>query len=92
MSDVERDGDRFIVDAGVLARAFDLSPEATRSRMQGGEIASVCETGEGDDAGRWRLTFRHRGRALRLVVDASGQVLSKSTFPTGGPMAATPTR
>lgn len=83
MSDVERNGDRFIVDARVLADAFGLSPEETRTRMQGGQIASLCEQGQDKDAGRWRLTFRHQGRALRLTVDADGKIISKSTYPVG---------
>ncbi|SFD31962.1 DUF6522 family protein [Tropicimonas isoalkanivorans] len=92
MTDVVRHRDQFIVDAQMLARAFDLSVEETRNRMQGGQIASLCETGEGEDAGRWRLTFRHQGRALRLIVDTRGAILSKSTFPVGHPNIATRTR
>ena len=83
MSDVERDGDRFVVDARVLAKAFDLSLEETRARMRDGLIASSCESGEGEDAGRWRLTFRHQGHVLRLVVDAHGEIRSRSTYPVG---------
>lgn len=92
MSEVERSGDGFIVDAQVLAKAFDLSPEETRARMQGGQIVSLCESGEDEDAGRWRLTFRHQGRALRLIVDADGEILSRSTFPAGHPSPATRTQ
>lgn len=83
MSDVERNGEQFIVDAQVLATAFYLSLKETRVRMQNGQIVSLCEAGEGEDAGRWRLTFRHAGRALRLTVDAHGEVLNKSTYPVG---------
>lgn len=89
MSDVERDGDQFIVDAQVLAKAFALSSEEARARMQGGQIASLCEEGKGEDEGRWRLTFRHQGRALRFVVDADGEILSRSTYPVGHPKTST---
>jgi hypothetical protein len=92
MSDVERDGDQFVVDARVLAKAFDLSLEETRARMRDGLIASSCESGEGEDAGRWRLTFRHQGHVLRLVVDSHGEILSRSTYPVGHSSAPARTR
>ena len=88
MSEVERDGDQFIVDAKLLAKAFGLSDAETRARLQGGQIASVCEAGEGADAALWRLTFRHQGRALRMIVDAEGKILSNGTAPIGHPNAA----
>ncbi|MEQ8868816.1 MAG: DUF6522 family protein [Silicimonas sp.] len=85
MSDIEKNGDRFTVDAHVLSETFDLSLEETKGKMRGGHIVSLCESGEGEDAGLWRLTFRYQGRALRLTVDADGNTLSRSTFPVGGP-------
>ncbi len=88
MSEVERNGGQFIVDAKVIAKAFGLSDAETRARLQGGQIASVCEAGEGADAGLWRLTFRHQGRALRMIVDAEGKILSNGTAPIGHPNAA----
>ena len=92
MSRVERNGDQFIVDAQMIAKAFDLSAEETRIRMQDGQIKSLCEAGEGEDANRWRLTFRHQGRALRVIVDTQGAILSTSTFPVGHPNIATRTK
>ncbi|WP_417727712.1 DUF6522 family protein [Roseovarius sp.] len=92
MSCVERNGDQFIVDARELAKAFDLTADETRIRMQAGQIAALCECGEGDDSGRWRLTFRHQGRALRMIVDTHGEILSKSTFPVGHPNVVTRTQ
>lgn len=92
MSGVERDGDRFVLEAQVVARAFGLSPEETRRRMREGQITSLCEAGEEEHAGRWRLTFRHQGRALRLVVDEKGEILNRSTFPIGAPRAPTRAR
>lgn len=92
MSRVERNGDQFIVDAQMIAKAFDLSAEETRIRMQDGQIKSLCEAGEGEDANRGRLTFRHQGRALRVIVDTHGAILSTSTFPVGHPNIATRTK
>ena len=51
--------------------------------MRAGDVTSLCEKGEGDDDGRFRLIFRHDGKALRLTVDAEGRVLSRATYPAG---------
>lgn len=76
--DVTRSGETFVVDAAVLADAFGLPEDAVRKAMADGRINSRCEMGMGEDAGRWRLTFRHGGRTLRLVVNAEGTVLARS--------------
>jgi len=78
---IDRKEGRFIVDAAVLARAFSLSQTEIRVRMREGVITSRCETGADEDAGRFRLTFYHRDRACRLIVDETGKVLTRATFP-----------
>ena len=83
MSDVERSGQGFVVDASILARAFGLPAETVRAMMRDGGITSRCEAGMGEDAGRWRLTFFHAGRTCRLTVDGSGKILKQSTFAAG---------
>lgn len=83
MSGVERDGDGFVVDAALLGAAFGRPAEEIRSLMQEGRLTSRCEAGSGADAGRWRLTFYHGGRAVRLVVDEGGSILGRSSFPVG---------
>ncbi len=83
MSDVERDGDEFVVDLTLLATAFGRPAEDVRTRMRTGQIASTCEAGQDADEGRWRLTFRDEDRALRLIVDRDGAILGKSSFPVG---------
>jgi len=80
MAEVEIISDGFVVDASVLAEAFGLAPPDVPTLMRQGAIRSRCETGTGDDVGRWRLTFFHAGRALRLTVDASGTVLQRARF------------
>ena len=50
---------------------------------------SKDQTGVEEDAGRWRLTFFHGGRALRLIVDAEGTILSRATFPARLPQPET---
>ncbi|WP_199221348.1 DUF6522 family protein [Maritimibacter sp. 55A14] len=88
MSDVEWNGDEFVVDANLLSAAFDMPAGEIRTRMRDGQITSLCEAGQGEDEGRWRLTFRHGARALRLTVDRQGTVLGKSTFPVASRNAA----
>lgn len=89
MSDVSRSGDGFTVEASLLAAAFRLAPAEVPDMLRTGAITSRCETGSGEDAGRWRLTFYSGGRALRLVVDASGTILSRASFPAHPPRAET---
>ena len=50
--------------------------------MRQGQITSRCEQGMDKDAGRWRLSFFHRNRALRLTVDEEGRILSRARFDT----------
>ncbi len=91
MRDVEHTDAGFVVDARLLAEAFGLPVATVRALMRDGQITSRCETGRGEDLGRWRLTFYHGGRACRITVDADGGVLGRATFPStarGTPVAA----
>lgn len=87
MSDVSITTDGFVVDAEVVAAAFHLSPAEVPAKLRAGEITTRCEAGIDEDAGRWRLTFYSGGRALRLVVDRHGSILSRATFPSHAPAA-----
>jgi hypothetical protein len=78
---IERTADGFVVDAGLLAEAFRLSPAEVRALMRAGRITSRCEVGTGTDAGRWRLSFYHGERVCRITVDAEGAVIGRATFP-----------
>ena len=40
--------------------------------MRRGIVYGVVERGVGEDAGRLRLTFRHRARSWTVVVEADG--------------------
>lgn len=81
MTPVDRKNEDFVIDAALLADAFGLSQEEIKVRMRNGEITSRCETGVGEDAGCWRLTFHHGDRACRFIVDEAGKVLKKVAFP-----------
>lgn len=73
----------FEVDATLIAAAFAIDPATLQARMRAGEVTSVCEAGVDADLGRFRLTLRHAGRALRLTVNADGEVLARAMFPVG---------
>lgn len=70
----------FQVEAELLGQEFSLPVDEIAERMRDGRITSRCEKGEGADAGRWRLTFYHDGRALRLTLGADLQILSRASF------------
>ncbi len=78
---VARTAEGFEVDARLLAEAFRLPPAEIQALMREGKITSRCEMGTGNDAGRWRLSFRHAGRLCRITVDAEGRVLGRATLP-----------
>ncbi|MFP1632899.1 DUF6522 family protein [Zhengella sp. ZM62] len=90
MSGIERDDDGFVVDAAVLASGFRLPVEEIRSLMRDGRITSKTEAGEGEDQGRWRITFYHGERAFRLVLNPDHTIRSRGTFPVPG--RSSPTR
>ena len=85
MSGIEIGDEGFVVDAAIVAEAFGLPAPDIQPMMRSGAITSRCEKGVDADAGRWRLTFFHAGRAVRLTVDEAGELLTKSTFDVPKP-------
>ena len=83
---VQRDGAGFTVDAHLLGDGFGLPAEQVPALLRSGAITSRCETGQDGDAGRYRLSFFHQSRALRLTIDAQGRILTRALFsaPNGG--------
>jgi Family of unknown function (DUF6522) len=69
---IEVHGDDVTVEASYLAARLGLSVDRLRAEMRRGIIYSVVECGMGEDAGRLRLTFRYRSRALTVVVERDG--------------------
>ncbi len=78
---VEFDGQSFSVDAALIAEGFGIGPAKVQSLMRSRKITSRCERGIEQDAGRYRLTFRHHDRALRIVVDERGEILQRTVEP-----------
>ena len=81
MTMVRFEAGEFLIEAQLLAEAFGLSEEKILALMRDGAITSRCEAGTDKDAGRWRLTFRFGNRACRIVIDQTGNVLRKVSFP-----------
>ena len=69
---VEVQDDAATVEAGYLAAKLGLSVDRLRAEMRRGIVYGVVERGVGADAGRLRLTFRHRARSWTVVVEADG--------------------
>ena len=65
--------------AEVAARMLDTPLDAFLADLRAGVVYSVVERGEGEDAGRLRLTLRRRATTRVLVVDAAtGRVIEAS--------------
>lgn len=68
----------FQIDAHDLGPLLGVAPGDVHRLMREGRITSLSETGEGEDAGRHRITFRHDTTRLRLIVNDAGEVLQRS--------------
>lgn len=68
----------FQIDATDLGPLLGVAPADVQRLMREGRITSLSEKGEGKDAGRHRITFRHDTTRLRLTVDDTGEVLLQS--------------
>lgn len=72
---ISRDGADFVIDGSVVADRFGMSVEQFRAAIRAAEIVTVCETGEGDDAGCTRLSFRRGALLWRFVLKADGSIV-----------------
>ncbi|WP_306113117.1 MULTISPECIES: DUF6522 family protein [unclassified Roseovarius] len=69
-------GDKITVDAGDLAPLIGCAPAEVPQLMREGRITSTFEKGEGEDAGRFRVTFRFGTTKVRFTCAEDGSVLS----------------
>jgi hypothetical protein len=83
MPEIEIQDGTIQVDASVLGEGLGVEPSHVPELLRRGAITSRCERGIGEDEGRFRLTFFHDGRRLRLVVDAAGRILQRSRIDNG---------
>lgn len=65
--------DGFTVDAEFIAGKLGLSPETFWREIKRGIVYGVVERGEGEDAGRVRLTFRYRARSCSITLEDTVQ-------------------
>ena len=72
-----------LVDAALLGALLDLEATEIPSLLRNRTITSFCERGIGADDGRHRLTFFHGNRRARLIIDAAGRILRRSTIDFG---------
>ncbi len=71
------------VPAAVIAYGFDLATQMVQSLMRIGELTSLCEKGENEDMGRYRLTFFYKSRRFQLVINSTGKILQRSMIDFG---------
>jgi hypothetical protein len=83
MPEIEIQNGTIQVDASVLGEGLGLEPSRVPELLRSGAITSRCERGIGEDEGRFRLTFFHAGRRLRLVIDPAGHILQRSSIDFG---------
>lgn len=73
--DIDAEGDAAL-SAEVAAQLLGIPLEAFLADLRAGVVYSVVERGEGEDAGRLRLTLRRRATTRVLVVEAAtGRVI-----------------
>jgi hypothetical protein len=78
------------IDAEIVAKALGLTPEDLRQQMRDGTVTSRFEQGEGEDAGRVRLTFQSATRRARFTADSSGAILSATSIDAARPPGSGP--
>jgi len=85
MAQISFQDDAIEVEAAIIAEWLGLAPEQVQTEMRSGRITSVCERGVDADAGTFRLSFNVGNRRLRLIVDAAGEVIRRSTLTLADP-------
>lgn len=60
------------VDVTQIAPRLSLSPNDFMKALAQGMVYQIVEKGEGEDAGTWRITFRHRAKECRIFIDDQG--------------------
>ena len=81
--DIEITDGTFHVDAAVIAVGLDIETDRVLDLLRSGEITSRSEQGVGVDAGFHRLTFYHRNRRFRVIIDEAGRIIRQSTVNFG---------
>ena len=69
---VWQEGGEWVVDPVFVGASLGLSAEAFRHELRAGRVAGSVERGQGDDAGRTRLTFRYGDRVWAVRIEPDG--------------------
>ena len=80
---LERNEEGFSIDASLLSDLLNVPASRIQSLMRRNEITSLCERGEREHEGQYRVTFFYKGRRARLSVDQSGWVIRRSIVDFG---------
>ena len=80
---LERNEEGFSIDASLLSELLNVPASRIQSLMRRNEITSLCERGEREHEGQYRVTFFYKGRRARLSVDQSGWVIRRSIVDFG---------
>ena len=70
------DQDRPIVAAAEIAPLLELDVASFQNLMRSRKIRSIVERGEGEDGGKFRLTFQSPQWRVRLTCGRDGEVLT----------------
>ncbi|TNC44168.1 hypothetical protein FHG66_20765 [Rubellimicrobium rubrum] len=68
----------FVIDAQDLGPLLGVDAAQVPDLMREGHLTRRFERGEGEDLGRFRLTFRYGTVTVRLVLTADGTVIEQS--------------
>lgn len=80
---LERNIDGFAIDASLLSELLNVPSSDVQNLMRQREVTSLCERGEREHEGQYRLTFFYKGRCARVYVDDSGEVIRRSVIDFG---------
>lgn len=80
---LQRIDEGFCIDAALVGELLNVPPPGVQELMRTNEITSVCERGEGEHEGQYRLTFFYKNRRARLAIDEAGRILKRSIVDLG---------
>jgi hypothetical protein len=71
------------ISADLIADGLSVAPTDVLALMRAGEITSLYEQGMDTDAGCTRITFFHRSKRFRIIIDPNGCVMHRATIDFG---------
>jgi len=80
---LERNEEGFSIDASLLSELLNVPASRIQGLMRRNEITNLCERGEREHEGQYRVTFFYKGRRARLSVDQSGWIIRRSIVDFG---------